>query len=221
MKIIGITGRKRAGKDTVADILNDGTFKTVSFADPMRDIMNEICNTQIGYDYETHKEEEVLSLIEDTTFATPTVVKLLSYASFEISEIEEKGILFNSFLEQFKDRNFSPREFLQKLGTEFAREHIHEDVWVEMLFLKLEEEEGNYIIPDVRFENEAKAIREIEGGIIIEVIRENHPDGPVKDTHKSEEGVELFVGDYSIRAETLEELEKRTAVTKRDLWTDE
>lgn len=56
------------------------------------------------------------------------------------------------------------RNFLQKLGTEFGRELIHEDLWVRgtmhrVGFLPT-------VLADVRFESEAEAIRE-RGGLVI------------------------------------------------------
>lgn len=70
------------------------------------------------------------------------------------------------------------RELLQRLGTEAGRGVLGEDVWVNALFEK--PIKRLLVISDVRFPNEAKAIKE-RGGIIIRVIRDglgpanNHP----------------------------------------------
>lgn len=68
----------------------------------------------------------------------------------------------------------SPRELLQLLGTEFGRGMIHEDIWVmrTMRTVALARKEGaeGCVITDVRFDNEAVAIRE-EGGFILEITR--------------------------------------------------
>lgn len=56
------------------------------------------------------------------------------------------------------------REFLQKLGTEFGRNLIHQDLWTASCL-----ERAKHIptvIADVRFESEAQAIRDA-GGMVI------------------------------------------------------
>lgn len=87
------------------------------------------------------------------------------------------------------DKTFKVRELLQDLGTNVCRK-IHEDFWINSLFVdykKLirnidwstqkkankclsEAKYPNWIITDVRFPNEAKAIKD-RGGIIIRVNR--------------------------------------------------
>lgn len=68
----------------------------------------------------------------------------------------------------------SPRQMLQLIGTEFGRQMIHEDIWVmrTMLAVVQASKTGLHgvVITDVRFDNEAVAIRE-EGGVIFEVVR--------------------------------------------------
>lgn len=61
------------------------------------------------------------------------------------------------------------REFLEKLGTEFGRYLIHPDVWVMRLMASIEASKLPTVICDVRFENEADAIRRA-GGMIIHLI---------------------------------------------------
>ena len=80
----------------------------------------------------------------------------------------------------------TPRKLLQLIGTECGREIIHPNVWVNALFSDYKEtpryiqkessvsfydkEFPNWIITDVRFPNEAKAIKD-KGGIVIRVNR--------------------------------------------------
>lgn len=96
----------------------------------------------------------------------------------------------------FKCDNYTYRELLQYLGTDLLRNQLHGNVWVNALFSKykkdicknrcrkqtlgnpeqcISEEEciGNYpnwIITDVRFPNEVKAIKD-RGGIVIRINR--------------------------------------------------
>lgn len=91
----------------------------------------------------------------------------------------------------------SPRQLAQTLGTEWGREAVHPDLWI-ALFRK-EWERYKYIptgvvISDVRFENEAKMIREL-GGVVIIVKRE--AAGKVA-KHKSEMGLRKNTADITI-----------------------
>lgn len=65
------------------------------------------------------------------------------------------------------------RTLLQVLGTELGRHVYGEDVWVRMLFARLRMMEDRWgwdtwVIPDVRFLNEVRYIRE-QGGVVIRV----------------------------------------------------
>lgn len=65
--------------------------------------------------------------------------------------------------------NKTPREFMQKMGTEFGRQMIWEPIWVESCLTRCEQF-NRVVISDVRFENEVRAIQE-RGGYIIRVDR--------------------------------------------------
>jgi hypothetical protein len=86
----------------------------------------------------------------------------------------EAGRLFGfSFHELFIEKNVISRKKLQSFATEENRDILGEDTWVNALFMwiNLFSTRGfdNFIIPDVRFENEAKLIKK-NGGILIKVI---------------------------------------------------
>jgi cytidylate kinase len=63
----------------------------------------------------------------------------------------------------------SPRRLLQSLGTEWGRQHVAEDVWIR-LALRTARVASRAVIPDVRFDNEAQAIR-AAGGSVWRVVR--------------------------------------------------
>jgi hypothetical protein len=103
----------------------------------------------------------------------------------------------------------TPRKILQLLGTECGREIIHPNIWVNALFAnyrtnfeaKNAEEWGkdltsNWIITDVRFPNEAQAIKD-RGGILIRVNKPRYTyesDLPEKSSplQHAERGKELY-----------------------------
>lgn len=86
----------------------------------------------------------------------------------------------------------SPRELLQLLGTEFGRGMIDSDIWVRAAMQRADwmlSAGLRVVITDVRFDNEAEAIREA-GGAIFRVTR---PDAAVLNyttaAHASERGI--------------------------------
>ncbi len=82
---------------------------------------------------------------------------------------------------------FAPRAALQPLGTEWGR-GLHEDVWIRYL-VRNAPAEGLLIIPDIRYENEARYVRE-KGGHILKLRRNEYPWWRPKWTlHASERGI--------------------------------
>lgn len=80
------------------------------------------------------------------------------------------------------------RRFLQALGVA-CRDHIHPDVWVDALFHHLDPFfTPGYVITDVRFPNEADAIRK-RGG---EVWRITRPNTPPANDHPSETALDDY-----------------------------
>jgi dephospho-CoA kinase len=62
-------------------------------------------------------------------------------------------------------------EFQQKLGTDAVRVGLHQDAWVIALFADYRPGD-NWIITDVRFPNEARAIRDRDG-LLIRIKRDS------------------------------------------------
>jgi hypothetical protein len=87
---------------------------------------------------------------------------------------------------------FSPREAMQKLGTEWGRDVMHKDLWVLIAnqnLRKLESAEKppvGVVVSDVRFPNEVNWIRD-NGGEVWHIER---PGLAAADAHASEVGVE-------------------------------
>lgn len=60
---------------------------------------------------------------------------------------------------------FTPRHLMQAAGIEWGRDRVHPELWVRSLFARLP---AGGLVPDVRFANEAHAIRR-RGGVVIRV----------------------------------------------------
>ena len=66
----------------------------------------------------------------------------------------------------------TPRYLMQTMGTEWGRNLVNDEIWLSAMF-KDYSAETNWVVPDVRFVNEADSIRK-RGGIIIEVRRDEN-----------------------------------------------
>lgn len=104
----------------------------------------------------------------------------------------------------------TPRKLMQTLGTEWARHNIHDDVWLWLAEAEWRrQQEISYrpgmVITDVRFENEAKFIRD-RGGEVWHIERPGYA-GSVSH-HVSENGVPYQPGDQRIvNSGSLDELQ--------------
>lgn len=99
-------------------------------------------------------------------------------------------IVHNDYIED-KERiipnlGVSARYCLQTLGTEWGRNIISSDIWINITRHRIEEsEEKFFIIDDVRFDNEAKMILDMGG----EVWKLSRSGVSEDDDHISESGI--------------------------------
>ena len=85
------------------------------------------------------------------------------------------------------------RRFLQRLGTEMGRNLFGENFWVDIAFANAPKG-VDLVVTDLRYPNEAEAIR-ARGGIVIRVEREGV--GPVND-HPTEHALDDYPFDYTL-----------------------
>lgn len=94
----------------------------------------------------------------------------------------------------------SPRQLMQLLGTEWGRDMLNANVWIDLAeqnlaaLAELCPEASGFVISDVRFENEADYIRK-RGGLVVHISRDDAPD---VNHHISELGVALQPQDLVI-----------------------
>ena len=143
---------------------------------------------------------------------------------FNNSDSECNLYAYNEYHDKLKDDlnyyiiKLTPRKLLQILGTEAGRQVIHPNIWVNALFadyignnvFTVTEDDGmsgtqelvypNWIITDVRFPNEAQAIKD-RGGIVIRINRDYQnplmPDVAIPE-HPSETALDNHNFDYVI-----------------------
>ena len=170
--ILGLVGRKGAGKSTVAKMITEMVPRSaeIAFADPMKKFVAEM------FDWP-------LSLLNGPS---------------EVKEIEDYRYLRHVGTGD-GPQYLTPRFALQQLGTDWGRK-CYPDVWIDYTLrraarIKLHDSAGNetlVVISDVRFRNEAGRIQ-AAGGQIVLIERPVEVDN--EDLHASE----LEVAEIPIR----------------------
>lgn len=171
--ILGITGYKRSGKDTVASLLKARhRYHVYGMADPMYAMV------AVG-----------LGLVTEEGLASGRIRSCMMGATGKPTIVVDKEAII-------PELGCSLRHILQTLGTEWGRETISPQVWITRFNAWLDNRgyPGDVAIPDVRFDNEAEAIRDM-GGVVIDVQR---PDLEGGDAHASESGVRADLIDHII-----------------------
>jgi hypothetical protein len=181
--IVGLTGMAGSGKDSVADILvrNHG-YTRIAFADPLRSMALAL-NPMVDWG-RNHLEISGPVRLRD----------VVDRDGWDVA------------------KRFYPevRRTLQRFGTEVIRDHVGPNFWVDTAMAKIvSQPDRNWVITDCRFPNEAEAVVDY-GGAVVLVVRPGLE--PLPGSHASEAGV----GDGLIQARlfnrgTLDDLDLRVA----------
>jgi hypothetical protein len=178
--LIGISGKAQSGKDTVAKIIRNYSSRNwefKKFADPLKDMTClligctreqlediDFKNTSLGIDWVRYKED-FLGKVYNTEKEAQEAISM-NYAIQELT----------------------PRLLMQLLGTECGRNLIHPNIWVNAVMRNYRFSPSiNWIITDVRFPNEAKAVID-RGGLLFRIER---PGIPLLD-HASETALDQY-----------------------------
>lgn len=135
--IIGMCGLIGTGKDTVADVLvREYNFKKISFADKLKDGVA----TVFGWNRD---------MLEGKT-----------------DESRKWREATDKFWSEEVGKDITPRLILQLFGTDCMRNGFFDGIWVSLVKQEiLAYPDNHYVIPDVRFENEAQMIKSINGEV--------------------------------------------------------
>ena len=215
--IISVNGKIGSGKDTVGSIiqyLTDENVKGMSFEDWYASNVYSVYQATGKWEIKKFagKLKQIASLL------TGIPIEKFEDQEFKKTYLGEEwnspyNIPFSGPDFVKHDGAMTVRTLLQRLGTEAMRDNLHENVWVNALFADYKAGDPewdafypNWIITDMRFENELEAIVKHKG-ITIRVVR---PGKTLTGTHPSEIALDGFIMHYEIiNAGTIEDLIER------------
>lgn len=169
--IIGLSGKAGVGKNLVANIIQYWLWKSkvesalnTSIHYTLKDFIN---NSFIGESLSGWKQISFADKIKDIT----CIIIGCTREQLEDREFKEKELGEEwSYNEWYNESTYSvikltPRKIMQIIGTDCGRQMIHSNIWINSTFNNYKNSD-NWIITDVRFPNEAKAIKDKKGFLI-------------------------------------------------------
>ncbi len=220
--IIGLSGRAGVGKNLVANIIQYWLWKSkvesalnTSIHYTLKDFIN---NSSIGESLSGWKQISFADKIKDIT----CIIIGCTREQLEDREFKEKELGEEwSYNEWYNESTYSvikltPRKIMQIIGTDFGRQMIHSNIWINSTFNNYKNSD-NWIITDVRFPNEAKAIKD-KKGFLIRINRDSFKNFK----HLSEIALDNYQFDYIIdNNSTIEDLTvkvKEILLKEKLLW---
>lgn len=194
MKLIGLSGYARAGKDEAAKALMELGYERIAFADKLRDFLYALNPIVMG------------KFQIDTKYGDSEAIPYVTRYNRLRDIIDEHG------WDGYKNTPYVDeiRPLLQRLGTEAGREVLWDSIWIDAALHGLKDD-GKYVITDARFPNEAEAIKS-RGGQVWRIERLGNspavmPDGTI---HRSETSLDDWEFDKTIHNDgTLEEFHNK------------
>lgn len=150
-------------------------------------------------DYLWEKEGVIKIAFADALRAAACSIFGLGQCNFTDRELKETEVEY---------WGMTPRRMLQLLGTEATKPVFGSDIWLKRWFLSYSavRDTDHVVVPDVRFDVEAEALRRL-GGTIIHIVRPWTALSGAAAQHASEAGIELRDGDmYLSNSGSVEEL---------------
>lgn len=181
-----MTGLKGSGKTTAANMLKTHTaYEIRSFAQPLKDL----CVETFSF---LEKEHVINPELKDKEFEDGCEIEILQdEAEILLSELEKLDIKVDNedrelIIEKMTEKMIgTPRELLQFIGTDICRNLISDKIWLN-LAVKGIKSTDKVIFDDVRFLNEATALRDL-GGVIVELQRKEAEENI--DSHETEQNI--------------------------------
>jgi hypothetical protein len=143
-------------------------------------------------------------------FAFARPLKVMLTALFDYLDINPSTIdrMLNEDLKEMPVPDLeghTTRYALQTLGTEWGRMCLDKDIWINIAIAKAKQYHKT-VITDVRFANEASAIK-AAGGLVIRIVRDSADSA--RDEHASEAVDSVIPDFYADNNGSIEDLQER------------
>lgn len=189
--IIGLSGKKQSGKNSVCEGLltrlgnsphSLGWARMFSFADMLKE---KVCIDVMGL---TH--EQCYGTDEDkntpTSYRWEQLPREVRYANKLGAEYAPNGEVCRYI---YPEGFMTARQVMQVVGTDVFRKYFDDSIWVKATFRSIQKSSGIQValISDVRFPSEVKGLIE-NGGYVIRLLR----DVCSGDSHSSETSLDDY-----------------------------
>lgn len=216
--LLGIVGRKRNGKNTLANIIQSYNKNYVidAFGDDLKTLVKDIFKPVLNDAWNHRSPNYLHPIYKDFDYYSSEAHKDESFEYISISvDNYLKQICQKTGLD-IKPQNKiarSYRDLLTMIGTEYVRT-VNDNYWVDKVMDRVKENPITYhdwigeavvhcniVIADVRFRIEAEAIKKL-GGKLVKIIKINHDNSTSTTdpsfTHRSETEQDGIIADLTI-----------------------
>lgn len=197
MKIIGLSGKKQSGKDTVCNYVKNSLIygrKNISYKNKKmtysdRSNVSKIYhfNNVINYSFADKLKELCINFLG--------LKREQCYGTNEEKDSKTK-YKWENFPEEIRKKYGYPsgylsgRNVMQVFGTDICRNMFYRDIWIDQTIKKIDEEKSKIaFISDIRFESEVVGLKEHykDDVVFIRLLRNS-----CVDIHESETGLDDF-----------------------------
>jgi len=210
MRLIGIHGKARSGKDEFCQILCKlYGFKRIAFADYLRNLGIEYfgLSKEEVTDKKTKNSRQILQGIglsarnnlkhihnwmeEDSpTMGVsdyPLWVEKLAISEFaiETADLKRKLKYLRTVLDGLSNMWYDKIDEFDYI-VQHSPTRDPKDIWINILLSQIQDKDQVYIIPDTRFKNEYNMLHALNCGRTVKIFRVDNPDIEAGANHQSE-----------------------------------
>jgi hypothetical protein len=197
--LIGISGKRGVGKDTVAEYICilDKKYSICKFATGVRKVVSLLTNIKpenmLTLEEKSLQIDKIYTLLQFESLLADGIMLITNVYFIKLSDIQFYFHEICSFQNGNVELKATIGKLLQVVGG-FFRNFIDPDVWVNYLF---KNKQRVAIISDVRYPNEVQKIHD-HGGIILHITKPDHelPNDGRSDLHESE--TQIILADFTI-----------------------
>jgi len=184
--VIGITGYKGAGKDTVADIILEyRDYQRFAFAEKLKVVCSYVFNIDREYfDIQSLKTSPI-----EINFSDAMESRFRKSCRKDLGVDQNNCSTMYDLIKKMLPHDTDTREIMTIVGGDIFRGMYDDNVWLN--FLPTE----NVVVTDVRYPNEYDKVKSYDG-VIIKVVNETQTDND--NSHSSESHVEDMMPNYTI-----------------------